>query len=599
MGALVAILSKSGPADADTARRMLAAAPHRGTDICVQVCGNAVLAVSNTSESVNSVISAPGDVRASFSGTLDNADSLTCELTAAGFPPAAGGPADVVVSAFRAYGLAAPNRLRGVFSAVVTDGRQMWSFRDHLGFQPLFYSDNARGFFAATEAKQVIAGAGIGREPDTETLERIFYGRLSPRSPSAFKGVLRVPHATTLTVNGRGSPVPERYWHPGRLLESAHVSSFAEVQERFDTVFEQAVKRCLTGRDIVALSGGIDSPGVAGFAAPLYRDLTSRSLPALSLVFPNHPRVDESSYIQAVTDSLGMDLNTRVPRARVLDDLVHWCKLLDGPVPNISAPQLSEFYAEAKQLGCVNLLTGDIAECVFDLWLNLPGHLLVNGRIGALIKILSHNASMKIGSWRNLGGQTLRPLAPAWAAHQYANWRGHNVPSILPDWLRRETLADFSRESPRPLGWGPWAALQTAPLEGCPIAMEGVEICSAVSGVTVRRPFADVDVWEFFLSLPGEIKYPDLRSKTLVRRLLRGRVPDLILDRRDKTFFNDHAMSQIDYPLLRRFLVKPDYQVRGIDYTRLAERIEKEDFTLIDWRWAYDLIRVHAFLHQW
>ena len=26
----------------------------------------------------------------------------------------------------------------------------------------------------------------------------------------------------------------------------------------------------------------------------------------------------------------------------------------------------------------------------------------------------------------------------------------------------------------------------------------------------------------------------------------------MILDRRDKTVFNDHAMSQIDYPLLRR-----------------------------------------------
>jgi hypothetical protein len=115
----------------------------------------------------------------------------------------------------------------------------------------------------------------------------------------------------------------------------------------------------------------------------------------------------------------------------------------------------------------------------------------------------------------------------------------------------------------------------------------------------VRRPFADIDLWEFFLSLPAEIKYPDLRSKTLVRRLLRGRIPDRILDRRDKTLFNDHVMSQVDYPVLRQFLLEPEHRVRGVDYERLAERLEREDFNLVDWRWAYDLVRVHAFLHRW
>ena len=76
-----------------------------------------------------------------------------------------------------------------------------------------------------------------------------------------------------------------------------------------------------------------------------------------------------------------------------------------------------------------------------------------------------------------------------------------------------------------PPGRARWSALQTMPVEGCPITMEGVESPAAVAGVTVRRPFADIDLWEFFLSLPAEIKYPDLRSKTLLRQLLRGRDP--------------------------------------------------------------------------
>ena len=117
--------------------------------------------------------------------------------------------------------------------------------------------------------------------------------------------------------------------------------------------------------------------------------------------------------------------------------------------------------------------------------------------------------------------------------------------------------------------------------------------------MTIRRPFTDIDLWEFFLSIPAEIKYPDHRSKTLLRRLLRGKVPDEIVDRRDKTYFDDHVMSQIDYTVLKQFLCKPDYRVRGVNYERLALRLETQNLTLIEWMWANDLVRIHAFLSQW
>ena len=144
-----------------------------------------------------------------------------------------------------------------------------------------------------------------------------------------------------------------------------------------------------------------------------------------------------------------------------------------------------------------------------------------------------------------------------------------------------------------------WSALQLAAFNGCAVTMEAGDLCAALNGVKVRRPFADVDLWEFFLSLPAEMKFPDLRSKTLVRRLLRGKLPDAILDRRDKTVFDDHIMSRIDYATLRQFLVDPNHRVAGVDYQRLAARIEQADFQLVDWLWANDLVRIHAFLSLW
>jgi len=115
----------------------------------------------------------------------------------------------------------------------------------------------------------------------------------------------------------------------------------------------------------------------------------------------------------------------------------------------------------------------------------------------------------------------------------------------------------------------------------------------------VRRPFVDVDLWEFFLSLRAEVKFPDTRRKTLVRRSLRGRLPDELLDRRDKTVFGEHLLTHADYDLMRRYLVDPKHRIGGVDYARLAQRLEQGGFTLWEYCWARDLTSAHAFLDAW
>ena len=115
----------------------------------------------------------------------------------------------------------------------------------------------------------------------------------------------------------------------------------------------------------------------------------------------------------------------------------------------------------------------------------------------------------------------------------------------------------------------------------------------------IGRPFVDVDLWEFFLSLRAEVKFPDTRRKTLVRRSLRGRLPDELLDRRDKTVFGEHLLTHADYDLMRRYLVDPKHRIPGVDYDRLALRLEQGGFTLWEYCWARDLTSAHAFLDAW
>ncbi len=144
-----------------------------------------------------------------------------------------------------------------------------------------------------------------------------------------------------------------------------------------------------------------------------------------------------------------------------------------------------------------------------------------------------------------------------------------------------------------------WRTLQLSGFIGPGISAEAEAICQAVCGVQARRPWTDIDLFEFFLSLPAEIKFPDTGGKDLVRSLLRGRVPDEILDRQDRTYFNEAMLAEIDYQTLRRLLVAPEHRFQGVDYALLAERLRNEDLEALDFNWARHLATAHAFLAQW
>ncbi len=142
-----------------------------------------------------------------------------------------------------------------------------------------------------------------------------------------------------------------------------------------------------------------------------------------------------------------------------------------------------------------------------------------------------------------------------------------------------------------------WLEHQLAPLVGVgAYSFDADAIVAAVCGVHVRRPLVDVDLWEFVLSLPAEIKFPDALPKSLLRESVRGRLPDALLDRTDKTYFNDFALRTADYDGLRRWALASEARIAGVDYGRLAERIDARDLNVVELLWAYDLARAHAYL---
>lgn len=599
MGGVVAVLSKNGaPIETELAERMLAAAPHRGLESAMLTNDSCVLSVTTASDWCDAWLAQGDGFAAAFTGTFDNAVDLARQLKDQTGREISIHPAALALAAFRHWGETVVNRFRGTFAGAVTDGRRLWAFRDHIGHTPLFYRDEPGRFFAAVEAKQVVAGAGIPREPDLEVLERIFYERLDDDTPSALKGVLRLPKASIIEVEPRRPSVVRRYWHPEALLESARLFD-DEIRAGLEHFAAQAVTRALTGEDVVALSGGIDSSLVAAFAAPHRERLTGRPLSALSLVFPDLPSVDERQYIEITARHLNLHLHTHRLAARHLDDLQYWVELFDGPVPKVSFCEVAEYDRQARKLGFRVILHGEQAEFVYDAPFHLAAHLLYRGRFRALWRYIKTRRSGG-RSWASFGRELGSSLLPSRLALAYIRLTGRDWRTYAPDWIDLKKLAERTfRNDLLPAPGARWREEQLGAFRGPGLSAEADDVCAAVCGVRVRRPLTDIDLWEFFLSLPAEQKYPRPQSKALIRDLLRGRIPDAILDRRDKTFFDDHVVSQIDYDGLRHWLIDYPFRISGVKYDVLQDRLNQRNFTLRDYSWAKDLASIHAFLSCW
>lgn len=588
------VLSRDGPAQPDGVDRMLAAAPHRGRRRRVEVLGKVAVGVSNDPDWETAAI-ARGDGRiAVFSGSLDNATNLRRELRDSTYLEQEDpDPACILLAAADRWGSDAVRRFRGSLAGAVTDGRTLWCFRDQFGAHPLFCHNGSGGFYAATEVKQVLAGAPIRREPDMEHLHGIIFGGIE-RS-TAYRGVERIPTRSVVTAGPEPGLEERVYWDPSVLIESADLDpdqAAAGIREHL----RQAVQRVLTGRDVVLLSGGLDSPALAAFAG--HTPDGGGPAQALTAVYPDHPSVDEKDWTRLAAEHTGLALHEFAPDAGSLDDVEYWVEVLDGPVDVLSIPEMAQSYRAARDLGARTVLNGEIAEFLFENRMYLLDHYLAHGRFEPLFRYV-RDLRAKGWSRRQLALELLLGVAPTKLAAAYVR-RNSKRPPGLPRWVDLDTLRDSRSHDP---AWTlssrkRWPRLQVSILRGPAYAFEASDICASVCGVESRRPFADVDLWEFVLSLPAEVKFPNRRTKPLLRKAMRGVLPDRLIDRTDKTYFDEYHLDHADYSRLRRLLVDTPAHLEGIDYGQLRDDLRAEDMEVPDLQWARDLARVHAFLEQ-
>ena len=548
------VLAAEAAASRAMLRRMMAATSHRAVHGSREISDGAVafghqlLDVSGDGPSMGAILEAE-DCLVTADCRLDNRDELIAALGVA----FESGDTELILAAYRRWDLDAPARLLGDFAFALWDRRRerLLCARDHFGVKPFYFHQSRQGFAFASEAAGVLA-SGLPRPALNEDFVAAHLAGLPPRAEeTVHREIARLPPAhLALVQHGRLETRP--YWR----LEPIAVSDDEDVAEGLRRRLQLAVGARMRGAANIGskLSGGLDSSAVTCLAASL-RGRDAGPLPTFSMVYDETPHQSERPQIEAVLDVVDAEPHF-LPSNRVahLADLPALVRDQNGPfiAPNLAASR--RIYAAARDAGVAVLLDGHGGDEAISTG---AGHLAELAAQGRWLELRRQLAQLEAREgwparktfWSLFGAyapaaRLVRPLRKLRA-------RLRPRPSPLgPDRFLSPAFAaraaNLRREAKPPPGRGPieqarHMATVTGPLQA--YAMEIIDKAAARAGVEDRFPFWDKRVVEFCCSVAAREKLMDGQTRALLRRSMRGVLPESIRNRPDKFDFMPHFVA--------------------------------------------------------
>lgn len=280
-----------------------------------------------------------------YNGEVYNFREIRADLEERGFRFRSDSDTEVILAAYRQWGLPALERFRGMFAFALWDEarNELHLCRDRFGVKPLYYS-LANGVLAfASESKALNVGGHTSRTVDPLAVaEFVRCGYISsPRS--IFADVRVVPPGTVCTFDAALKLREREYWSARTLFEGEPAEALRRelrglspgaLLERIESSLQRAFEYRMVADVPVGLflSGGIDSSLVAALLAKR----SGFDLKTFTIGY-GASEFDETSYARTVAHTLGAEHVEFVasPHA-ALDTAVQIPEIADEPIGDSS-----------------------------------------------------------------------------------------------------------------------------------------------------------------------------------------------------------------------------------------------------------------------
>lgn len=274
---------------------------------------------------------ASGQLWLTFNGEIYNYRSLRQELEKRGHAFRTAGDSEVILEAYRAWGVDCVSHLNGMFAFGLFDRRagRLFLARDRAGEKPLFYHHAGSRLAFASELKALMADPSLPRELDLDALNTYLAYGYVPGEMCILNGVRKLPQGHAMAYHPQTDRLcvwqywrlPERQCrvlgaacrekadpfptqHTARSTQHGSAAT-EELTDELEHLLLDSVRLRLAA-DVpvgILLSGGIDSSLVTALAARV----SSRPVRTFTISFPGHGAYDESSHARLVARHFGTD----------------------------------------------------------------------------------------------------------------------------------------------------------------------------------------------------------------------------------------------------------------------------------------------------
>jgi len=299
-----------------------------------------------------------------YNGELYNAPALRRELATAGEKFRGTSDTEVLLRAWRRWGVDCLPRLRGMFAFAVFDERtgELTMVRDQLGIKPLFYVRRGDGVVFASELKALAAELPDLTVDDGALVASLLYYWV-PDSRCAYREAEKLPPGTWLTVRPDGQVERGTYWSLREVAEEAQHVEDVDLA----AVIEESTKAHLLSDVPVAtfLSGGLDSSYLTALAARHQPGISAYTIGFRAEDAKFEAMPDDLKYARVVAEKFGVDLHEIEIAPQVLELLPKMTYHLDEPIGDPAAINTYLICTAAREAGVKVMLSGMGADELF------------------------------------------------------------------------------------------------------------------------------------------------------------------------------------------------------------------------------------------
>lgn len=486
-----------------------------------------------------------GTVTIVFNGEIYNFHELHEQLKARGHQFKTHSDTESIVHCYEEFSDACVKHLRGMFVFAIWDDKSKTLFlaRDRAGKKPLYYTRTARGsFIFGSEIKSILEHPDVEREINLEALDAYVTLGYVPDPLSIFRGIHKLPPGHSLTYS-QDKITLKQYWD--FVYESAPVRSEESYVEELRVLLEDAVRaRLISDVPLGAfLSGGIDSSTVVALMAKLM----GQPVKTFSIGF-REDSYNELKYARITAEKYGTDHHEFFVTPEICEIADELVRHFDEPFADPSAIPTYMVSKLAREHVTV-ALSGDGGDELFggyERYLVERNRRMFAQLPKAFRENVMHPLSMRLPHGAR-GRNLLHNLALD-PVHRYLD-----SVSVFTS-MNRSLLysADFKRElenehsatesfldhaSKVKTGADLDLLLYTDSKTYLPgDILTKVDRMSMAASLETRAPLLDQKLIDFVTRIPAALKIVGNETKYILKRAVKGLVPDEIMTRPKQGF---------------------------------------------------------------